>query len=89
MKRNDFYQQVYNSLAEAPDFPGEYFAAFARSYGHIQKIDRHRPWTEPACARIIDRVEPRYLTHEISMSGGRSQLSLVAQQLRTIRKGQP
>ena len=72
-----------------PDFPGEYFAAFARSYGHIQKIDRHRPWTEPACARIIDRVEPRYLTHEISMSGGRSQLSLVAQQLRTIRKGQP
>ena len=26
MKRNDFYQQVYNSLAEAPDFPGEKLA---------------------------------------------------------------
>ena len=30
-----------------PDFPEEYFAAFAVSYGHIQQIDRHHPWTEP------------------------------------------
>ncbi len=70
-----------------PDFPTEYFAAFARSYGHIQSIDRHRPWTEPSCVSLIDLAEPRYLTHELASGKRKSQLGLVAEQLRTIRRG--
>ena len=69
------------------DFPKEYFSAFGYSYSHIQSIDRHRPWTDPQCVRIIDRAEPKYLTHEISTSLKRSQLKAVGDQLRVIAKG--
>ena len=69
------------------DFPREYFSAFGYSYSHIQRIDRHRPWTDPDCVRILDRVEPRYLTHEISTSLKRPQLKAVGDQLRVIARG--
>ncbi len=69
------------------DFPKEYFAAFAYTYPHIQRIDRHRPWTEPSCVSLIDLAEPRYLTHELASGKRKSQLGLVAEQLRTIRRG--
>ncbi len=69
-----------------PDFPEEYFAAFAVSYGHIQHIDRHRPWTEPLCAAIIDRVGPEYLTHELSGGYPGGQMGALKRQLTTLRK---
>ena len=69
-----------------PDFPEEYFAAFAVSYGHIQQIDRHRPWTEPRCAAIIHRAAPKYLTHELSSGYPGGQLGAVNRQLATLRR---
>ena len=69
-----------------PDFPEEYFAAFAVSYGHIQQIDRHRPWTEPRCAAIIHRAAPKYLTHELSSGYPGGQLGAVKRQLATLRR---
>ena len=70
------------------DFPADYFEAYSRYYSHIQSIDRHRPWTDPDCVRIIDEVHPLYLTHELSSGPRRSQLTAVKRQLNTIRKGQ-
>ena len=72
--------------AVPPDFPEEYFAAFAVSYGHIQQIDRHRPWTEPDCAAIIDRAQPKYLTHELSSGYPGGQLAALKRQLSTLRR---
>lgn len=69
------------------DFPGDYFEAFAVQYPHIQRIDRHLPWTDPDCVRIIDSVKPLYITHELSSGPGRPQLTAVKRQLTTIRKG--
>lgn len=69
-----------------PDFPEEYFAAFAVSYGHIQQIDRHRPWTEPRCAAIIHQAAPKYLTHELSSGYPGGQLGAVKRQLTTLRR---
>ena len=69
-----------------PDFPEEYFTAFAVSYGHIQQIDRHRPWTEPRCAAIIHRAAPKYLTHELSSGYPGGQLGAVKRQLTTLRR---
>ena len=69
-----------------PDFPQEYFAAFAESYGHIQRIDRHRPWTEPGCAAVIDRAQPEYLTHELSSGYPGGQLGALKRQLSTLRR---
>ena len=69
------------------DLPEDYFEAFAVQYSHIQKIDTHRPWTDPDCVRIIDEVCPEYLTHELSSGPGRPQLTAVRRQLSTIGKG--
>ena len=67
------------------DFPLPYNDEFGRNYGHILQIDRHRPWTNPECVRILNRVEPKYLTHELSSGPRRTQFSAVRRQLRTIR----
>ena len=76
------------SVGKLPeDFPLPYNNEFGRNYGHILQIDRHRPWTDPDCVRIIDRVEPKYLTHELSSGPRRSQLGAVRRQLGTIRRG--
>ena len=72
--------------AVPPDFPEEYFAAFAVSYGHFQLIDRHRPWTEPDCAAIIDRAQPKYLTHELSSGYPGGQLAALKRQFSTLRR---
>ncbi len=68
------------------DFPEDYFDAFAFSYAHVQSIDRHRPWTDPDCVKILDRVEPKYLTHELSSGPRRTQLGAVQRQLHTLRR---
>ena len=65
-------------------FPADYYEAFAASYAHILRIDRHNPWTTPACARILDAVEPAYLTHELSAKPRMSQLAAVKRQLCAI-----
>ena len=69
------------------DFPDDYFEAFFREYPHIESIDRHRPWTDPKCVRLLDEIRPRYLTHELSSAPGRPLLTAVRRQLNTIRKG--
>ena len=74
----------HNLGALPPDFPEEYFAAFAVSYGHIQRIDRHRPCTEPGCKAVIDRAAPEYLTHELSSAYPGGQLGALKRQLTTL-----
>ena len=66
-------------------FGKDYFEDFATCYPHIQQIDRHRAWTNPDCVKILDAVQPKYLTHELS--GHYNQLAAVKRQLGTIRKG--
>ncbi len=70
-----------------PDWSGDYFRDFAACYSHIQRIDRHRPWTEPSCVRILDTICPDYLTHELAVGAGRTQLTALRRQLTTIRQG--
>lgn len=75
------------SIGQVPeDFPKEYLPAFGYSYPHIERIDRHRPWTNPECVRILERVEPKFLTHELSSGPRRSQLGAVSRQLHTIER---
>ena len=69
------------------NFPSDYFEAFFMEYPHIESIDRHRPWTEPRCVRLLDEIEPLYLTHELSSGPNRPQLTALKRQLGTIRKG--
>ena len=69
------------------DFPLDYNAEFGRNYGHILMIDRHRPWTEEACVLILERVQPRYLTHEISGSVHNGRKRAILNQMRVISRG--
>ena len=69
------------------DFPSDYYEAFSMEYPHIERIDRHRPWTDPRCAALLDEIEPLYLTHELSSGPRRTQLGAAARQLATIRRG--
>ena len=69
------------------NFPLEYNDEFGRSYAHILQIDRHRPWTEEACVMILDRVQPKYLTHEISGNVSHGRISAIQNQMRVIRRG--
>lgn len=69
------------------DCPKDYLGQFEKTYGHILQIDLHRPWTEPSCVKILDRVRPDYLTHEMAGGGSPRTFSLAKRQIRTIRSG--
>ena len=69
------------------DFPLEYYAEYSRNYAHILQIDRHRPWTEEACVQILERVQPKYLTHELANGLSRGRVSAIRSQMRVIRQG--
>ena len=69
------------------NLPVDYYERFSKNYSHILQIDRHRPWTTPDCVRILDRVQPEYLTHELSGSVYRGRPSAIRSQMRVIQKG--
>lgn len=37
----------------------------ASAYGHISKMDWHRPFSDPRCSEILDILQPTYVTHEM------------------------
>lgn len=65
----------------------DYGARFGQSYGHILQIDRHEPWTDAGVAALIERIEPRYLTHELAASGFAEKKKAAAVQRDTMRRG--
>ncbi len=69
------------------DFPLEYNDEFGRNYGHILRIDRHRPWTVEECVLILERVAPKYLTHEISGNVQHGRKIAIQNQMRVIKRG--
>ena len=87
-----FHQSIsgaycHETIGELPkDFPLAYYDEFSRNYAHILRIDQHKPWTDTACVQILERVQPKYLTHELSSTTQDGQWEAVKQQLQTIRK---
>lgn len=67
------------------DLPRDYLQRFAYSYAHIQRIDRHLPWTDAAIVPVLERIAPRYLTHELAVPEGGSRLAAAQVQLETLR----
>ena len=69
------------------DFPLNYYDEFTRNYAHILQIDQHRHWTTEECVMILGRVQPRYLTHEISGSVYQGKINAIRYQKRKINWG--
>jgi sugar phosphate isomerase/epimerase len=69
------------------DFTGDYITRFGKSYRHILHIDQHLPWTDPDIASVIRRLQPKWLTHELSCANRAERERAVGIQKETLRKG--
>lgn len=79
---------VRKHIGTLPDgLPENSVERFGASYQHILQIDRHRPWTQPSVTRLIDRVSPLYLTHELSAPTREYRRRVLERQLDTIKRG--
>ena len=80
---------VRNSIGAMPeDLPTEdHVQRFSYNYAHIQRIDRHEPWTDPAIIPILERIAPCYLTHELAGKTEVDRMSALSRQVRTLQQG--
>ena len=71
-----------------PDaLPEDYIRQFSACYAHIQRIDRHRPWTDPSIVPVLERIAPRYLTHELAGKTEAARKLALERQIQTLRQG--
>ncbi|MBQ4354405.1 MAG: TIM barrel protein [Clostridia bacterium] len=75
---------VQENTGSLPELPEDYFACFGVNYSHILRIDRHLPWTDCAVQTLIERIEPQYLTHELSGGGLAARAQALLQQRTTL-----
>ena len=67
--------------------PADSVEQYGVNYRHIQKIDRHQPWTVPACASIVERLSPAYLTHELAADSAAARREATLRQRRALAEG--
>lgn len=56
---------VKKSLENVQYPQGTFSQRFAASYAHIGKIDAHLPFSVPEVAKLIEKIQPEYLVHEL------------------------
>lgn len=80
---------VRNSIGAMPeDLPTEdHVQRFSYNYAHIQRIDRHEPWTDLAIIPILERIAPRYLTHELAGKTEADRMRALSRQVQTLQQG--
>lgn len=61
-----------------------YFEKFTNSYSHILKIDQHKPFEDPKICEIIEKINPKYIVHEISGPNIQERIKLIKTQRNTI-----
>ena len=76
---------VRQALQHIPPHDPDYFHAFAESYGHVLRIDTHQPFTTPAIRSVIDRLEPEYLVHELSVRSRAERVEKTGRQIAALR----
>lgn len=70
-------------------WPEDYWQRYSRGYAHVLRIDTHRPWTSPAVRRVVERVEPQWLVHELAAPSCAERLRLAAVQERALGYSRP
>lgn len=56
---------VKEMLGQKMIIPGTYQERVQVCYEHIFHIDRHLPFTTPYVKKLVERIQPDYLTHEL------------------------
>lgn len=66
------------------ELSADYFERFAQSYTQVLNIDRHEPWKSPETAKLIRRINPEYLVHELAANCRRSREAVTKIQRETL-----
>ena len=59
------------------DWPEDYYLRYSRACRHVMELDQHRPWHSTAIRRVLERLEPAYIVHELRNSSPREYLQLI------------
>lgn len=73
-----------NTGSVPPGLPQGYWERFITCYSHIVQIDQHKPWTDPAILPVLERIDPAYLTHELSARTRAQRTAALKTQMDTI-----
>ena len=77
------YVRTYTGAVPS-SLPRDCVERYAANYRHIQRIDRHQPWTVPEAASIVERLRPDYLTHELAAEGPAARREATLRQRRAL-----
>ena len=81
-------EYVYAHTGFLPDgLPDDPVERFGASYRHIQRIDRHEPWSDPAVLSLLERISPRWVTHELSAKDRVKRAEAVRRQSALLGRG--
>lgn len=56
---------VKSVLANPPALKSDYYERFAQVYEHIGRVDAHQPFHNSCVEQVIERIQPRFLVHEL------------------------
>lgn len=70
-----------------PELPKDYMEKFSKGYQHILKIDTHRPFTCTDIGKLVKRIGPEYLVHELAATDRKEKEQLLKIQVETLRRG--
>ncbi|MDD4836037.1 MAG: hypothetical protein PHU72_02870 [Dethiosulfovibrio sp.] len=65
--------------------PGDFQANLTRAWERLSMTDQHRPFTTPHCSRLLDLLEPDYVTHEFIFDSVEDRRSKIATQRGALR----
>lgn len=77
-------EYVKRAIKDPPAHESDYFGSFAKAYGHILKIDTHKPFASPAARALVEDIAPKYLVHELSAANSREKAELTREQNRLV-----
>ena len=52
-----------------PELPEDYLARYSAACRNVYEIDQHQPWHDPAVQRLLRRIHPDFVVHELRNKG--------------------
>ncbi len=78
-------EYVKQTIGKLPVPSGNYFERFAKSYLHILQIDRHEPFTDKKIVQLLEKVQPKYVVHELKGGSLEKKAEAIAIQREAIK----
>ena len=76
---------VREALQGGLDRSGDYRVRFGHAMEYVLGVDRHLPFDSPAARRLVDRVSPRFLTHEFITESRAEHEDFLRRQMAALR----